>query len=155
MKRSTLILASVSVGLGLTVGLFAGMNDVTFQSGASIASAAANTNSGYVLRGTIEGVSVKIGGCASAVRTNTVSITSADGQTIFSATILGTSTNFYPLAIPLYSTAGAQINSSTVAATTNSVYAGIPVASKVTSIVTGADQSALTNTVTVKVLVRE
>jgi len=126
------------------------MDDLTFQSAVSIAGVKANTNA-FVVRGEVAGVSVAINGAAD--RTNTVAITSVDGQTIFSKSCVS-GTNFYPIAVPLYSTTGSQINSSTVLATTNSVYSYQPVAAKCTSIVTGADANN-TNTVTVKVFVRK
>jgi hypothetical protein len=151
MNKSNL-LGSVAGVLAMTVGAFAGVDGVIMVNDQSIANAASYANA-FTLNGKIAGVSVKIEDCASAVRTNTVTITSADGQTLFSAAVVGTCTNFYPLAVPLYGTDAALINSSTVASTTNKVYASAPVASKVTCTVTGVAFPTLTNNVTVKILV--
>ena len=154
MKRINLFAGIVGAVAGIAVGALAGMDDITFINDLSVANAAAKTNN-YFVRGTVEGVLVKIEDCASAVRTNAVALTSDDGQTIFSANVVGTCTNFYPIAVPLYSTAAAAINSSTVDATTNRVYAGQAVASKVTCTVTGVAFPTLTNSVTVKLLYRQ
>lgn len=143
--------------LGIAVGGFllspraqAAMDDFTFHSAVTIAGVAANTNA-FVLRGEVAGVAVIVNDAAS--RTNTVAITSEDGQTIFSKSC-DSGTNFYPIAVPLFSNVGVQINSSTVKSTTNSVYSFAPVASRCTSVVTGADANQ-TNTVTVKVMVKQ
>jgi hypothetical protein len=134
------------------ISAFAGVDGVIIVNDQSLANAAAYTNS-FVLNGKIEGVMVKIEDCASAVRTNTVAITSADGQTLFNVDCVGTSTNFYPLGVPLYTTAGAVANASTVASTTNRFFVAQAVASKVTCTVTGVTFPTLTNSVTVKILV--
>jgi hypothetical protein len=154
MKRINLFAGIVGAVAGIAVGALAGMDDITFINDLSIANAAAKTNA-YVIRGTVEGVVVKIEDCASAVRTNAVALTSADGQTIFSANVVGTCTNFYPIGVPLYDTSGVIINSQELSSgVTNRVYVGQPSASKVTCTVTGVTFPTLTNSVTVKVLYR-
>ena len=154
MKKINVIGACVGALAGLAVSVLAGMEDVTIVNDQSLANAAAYTNSTF-MRGNFEGIFVKIEDCASAVRTNAVSITTADGQTLFSANVVGTSTNFYPVEVLKYSTAAAVINSSTVDATTNRVYGTMPVASKVTCTVTGVAFPTLTNSVTVRLLFRQ
>lgn len=151
MKKSNLIGAFIGASCALAVGVLAGIEDVIIVNDQSLANAAAYTNSTFV-RGMVNGVFVKIEDVASAARTNTIVITSADGQTIFSSACVGASTNFYPLAYPLYGSDAALINSSTVAATTNKVYGSMPTASKVTCTATGAAGATLTNSVTVKLL---
>ncbi len=132
----------------------AGMDDYSIVNGVSLANAAATTNA-MVVRGTVEAVVVKITGCASAVRTNTVALVSDDGQTVFSLACVGTSTNTYQLRMPTYSTTGsALLVGDAPAGSTNILYAPIPVASKLTCTVTGAAFPTLTNTVTVKVMFR-
>ncbi len=150
MNRHNTLGAIVGIVAGLAVGLFAA-DSVVIVNDKSLANAAAYTNS-FVLNGKVLGVAVKIEDAASAVRTNAVSITDADGQTIFSADVVGTTTSYYPIATIQYSTAGAAINSSTVAATTNRVYASPAVASKVTATVTGVTFPTLTNSVTVRLI---
>ena len=144
-------LTEVGALAGFAVLSFAGMEDPTVVNDKSLANAAAYTNSTFI-RGTFRGIFVKIEDAVSAVRTNAVSVTSDDGQTLFSANVVGVSTNFYPVMTAMYSTAGATINSSTVDSTTNRVYAGAPVASKVTTVVTGVAFPTLTNSVTVRLL---
>jgi hypothetical protein len=153
MKTRNTLGAIVGIVAGLAVGSLAGMMDETFINDLSIVNAAAKTNA-FVIRGTVEGVIVKIEDCASAVRTNAVSLVNDDGQTIFSANVVGTSTNFYPIGVAMVDTAGATINSSTVLASTNKVYTGQASASKVTCTVTGVAFPTLTNSVTVRVLFR-
>jgi hypothetical protein len=150
MNRHNTLGAIVGIVAGLAVGLFAA-DSVVIVNDQSLANAAAYTN-GFVLNGKVLGVAVRIEDCASAARTNTVAITSADGQTIFSATVVGTTTSYYPIATLQYSTAGAVINSSTVDSTTNRVYAPPAVASKVTATVTGVTYPTLTNSVTVRLI---
>jgi hypothetical protein len=152
MKTQNLIGAVVSAVAGLTVGAYAGIDGVLFVNDQSLANAAAYTNS-FGINGRIVGVAVKIEDCASAVRTNAVSITSADGQTLFSANVVGTCTNYYQVKVKETTTAGVDINESTVAATTNNIYGAQAVAGKVTCTVTGVAFPTLTNSVTVRVLV--
>ena len=154
MKRSNLIGAVVGAVAGLVVSALAGMEDVVIVNDQSLANAAAYTNHTSI-RGNFEGIFVKIEDAASAVRTNTVAVTTADGQTLFSAAVVGVSTNFYPIRAKAYTTAAALVNESTVDATTNNVYVTIPVASKVTCTVTGASFPTLTNSVTVRLLFRQ
>lgn len=149
MKKSTFV--GFAVMAGLAVASFAGTEDVTIVNDRSIANDASYANSTFV-RGNLTGVAVKIEDVASQVRTNTIAIVSADGQTLFSAAVVGSSTNFFPLATALYGSDAALINSSTVLSTTNKVYAPAPVASKVTCTVTGAAFPTLTNSVTVRLI---
>jgi hypothetical protein len=152
MKKTTLIGAVVGALAGFAVLSFAGMEDPTVVNDKSLANAAAYTNSTFI-RGTFRGVFVKIEDAASAVRTNAVSVTSDDGQTLFSANVVGVCTSFYPVMTAMYGTDGAIINASALSsATTNRVYAGAPVASKVTTVVTGVAFPTLTNSVTVRLL---
>ena len=151
MKKTTLIGAVVGALAGFAVLSLAGMEDVTIVNDQSIVNARAYTNSTFI-RGVFKGIAVKIEDAASAVRTNAVSVTSADGQTLFSANVVGTCTNFYPVQTKFYGTDAAFINSSTVDATTNAVYGGAPVSSKVTTVVTGVAFPTLTNSVTVRLL---
>jgi len=126
----------------------AGCDDVTFTWAKVTNSATFAADQAYVIRGEIIGVKVGITG-GSAI-TNTVTMSSADGQTLFTAACTGT--NFYPIADVAYTTAGAAINSSTVAATTNKVYVAIPCASKVTGSIVGTFST--TNTALVKFIFR-
>ena len=151
MKSMTLA-AVVGAVAGLAVGAFAGVDSVVIVNDQSLANAAAYTNS-FVINGRLLGVAVKIEDAASAVRTNAISITSADGQTLFSANVVGTCTNYYQVKIKEQTTAGADINESTVAATTNNIYAAQAVASKVTCTATGVAFPTLTNSVTVRLIV--
>jgi hypothetical protein len=132
----------------------AGMDNYKIVDGKSLANAAATTNA-MVVRGTVDAIVVKITDCASAVRTNTVSIVSDDGQTVFSLACVGTSTNTYPIKTPTYSTAGAALLvGSAPAGATNILYTAMAVASKLTCTVTGSAFPTLTNTVTVGVIFR-
>ena len=155
MKRSNLIGAVVGAVAGLAVSALAGMEDVTIVNDQSIAVAGTYSNSSFI-RGEVMGVLVKIEDINSAVRTNTVAITSADGQTIFSKACVGVSTNFYPILVPSYTTAGAAVSVLTSAEGTNqTVYVAQPVASKVTALITGGNQAGLTNNITVKIVYKQ
>ena len=152
MNKKNLLVVGVSAVAGLAVGAFAGMDSVVIVNDQSLANAAAYTNS-FHLNGRVVGVAVKIEDAASAVRTNAVSITSADGQTIFSANVVGTCTNFYQVLIPTYSTgAAALLVGDAPAGATNILYAPQAVASKVTATVTGAEWPTLTNSVSVRLI---
>ena len=151
MNKKNLLVVGVSAVAGLAVGAFAGMDSVVIVNDQSLANAAAYTNS-FHLNGRVVGVAVKIEDAASAVRTNNVAIMSADGQTIFSANVVGTCTNFYQVKIKEQTYAGADINESTVEATTNNIYGAQAVASKVTATVTGVTFPTLTNSVTVRLI---
>ena len=145
MKRTTILAIAVGIAAGLSVGTFADMDSIDFQKAVTIAGVRASTNS-FVLRGEVAGVAVVINDFAD--RTNTVAITSADGQTIFSKSCVS-GTNFYPIAVPYQSTAG--VVSST---DTNRPVCFQPVASLCKSIVTGADANG-TNTIRVTVLIKK
>lgn len=151
MKSRTLAVVVGAVA-GLAVGAFAGVDSIVIVNDQSLANTAAYTNS-FTINGRLLGVAVKIEDAASAVRTNAISVTSADGQTLFSANVVGTCTNYYQVKIKEQTYAGADINESTVAATTNNVYGAQAVASKVTCTATGVAFPTLTNSVTVRLIV--
>ena len=126
----------------------AGVDDVTLTWVKVTNAATFASDQGFVVRGEI--IAVKVGITGGSAVTNTLTLSSADGQTLFTAACTGT--NFYPLADVAYTTAGAAINSSTVAATTNRVYVPIPCASKVTGSIVGTIST--TNTALVKIIFR-
>jgi hypothetical protein len=152
MKTSNLLGGAVVVSAFLTAVCLAGMDDPTIVSGQTIAGTKAYTNS-FFIRGEVLGVAVKIENNTVANRTNTVAITSADGQTIFSKICTGT--NFYPVLTQAYGTDGAAIlEYRDVNSSNKTSFVAMPVSSKVTAIVTGAVASD-TNSCTVRLIVRQ
>ena len=157
MKKLSFVGAAL-VAMSVAGFAFAGMDDVTISATAS----GISTNAGgaaYVIRGTVEGVVVTITG--NGTPDNTVTLTSADGQTIFARAACAVGTNTYAIAAPLYlASTGAALtdthyystNASAAISYTVAKYGGIPCASKVSLSVASLANS--TNTTAVKILYR-
>jgi hypothetical protein len=139
--KRLLIAALVAVCAVCTVQ--AAMDDVELG-GVQVATAAL-TNSVFV-RGEIGGVYIS----APAGATGTVVITSNEGTLFTKSGITGSA--FYPILYPMYSSAGVALT--TVLSTgTNAVLGKMPVASKVTRVLTG--ECATTNTWTINLNVNK
>jgi len=142
-------LCAVLVLAALVSVATAEMDDVTFTH--SVSGALLTTNAA-VVRGNIVGVSIIAPNSnPTGLTTGSVSVTSIEQGTIFSKSGITGSTNYYPILASMYSTAGAAItdkgwdgtNVSAIGAAP--IYGKLPVASKVTSVVTAASTGA-TNT---------
>lgn len=142
-------LCAVLVLAALVSVATAAMDDVTFTH--SVSGALLTTNAA-VVRGNIVGVSIVAPNSnPTGLTTGSVSITSIEQGTIFSKSGITGSTNYYPIVTPLYTTAGVALtykgwdgtNVSAIGA--SPMYGPLPVASKVTSVVTAASTGA-TNT---------
>ena len=143
------ILGSVAV-LAMVCGFVraADMDSVEISTGAVVTNGGTHAGTaGYIVRGIIEGVTVK----CSAGGTNTVTLSSANGQTIFSKSDCA-GTNTYVLRTPVHlASSGAALtdtlyayNSITNASYTVPLYGGVPCASKVTLSVVGAGSGTTT-----------
>jgi len=138
----------------------AGVDDVTITTGAAVTNGGTHAGTAsYVIRGEILGVVVS----STVGSTNTVTLTSADGQTIFSRASCTAGTNTYPIVTPVYiASTGAALtdthyystNAASATSYTVAKYGGIPCASKVTLSVVGAGLLTTTNTVTTKIIFR-
>jgi hypothetical protein len=103
----------------------------------------------YVLRGDVEGVWIDV----AATKTNTILISDAMG-TIFGKDVSVDA--FYPIRVPMYSTAGAALTF--VGGTNNTanvVYGKRPMADEVTIRAAGAADTTGTNSVTIKLIYRK
>jgi hypothetical protein len=161
MKKLSLIGAAL-VAMTAAGLVFAGMDDPGWiTTGAVVTNGGTHAGtSAYVIRGTVEGVVVKLTGTAGS--TATVALTSEDGQTIFSRALCGIGTNTYPIVTPVFvASTGAALtdthyystNASAAISYTVAKYGGIPCASKVSLTVTGSS-AGTTNNTWVKILYR-
>jgi hypothetical protein len=147
------------VAMSIAGSAFADMDDLPFTTGLAVTNGGTHAGiASYIVRGTVEGVVVTITGAGA---TNAVTLTSADGQTIFSKSGCTVGTNTYPIVTPVFiASTGAALtdtlyayNSVTNVSYTVARYGGIPVASKVTLSVVGSGTG--TNTTAVKILYRK
>jgi len=163
MKIRNILTAVLAVSIFGFLGgskALAGVDDVTFTTGAAVTNGGTHAGlSSYVIRGEVLAVVVT----TTAGSTNTVTLTSADGQTIFSRASCTVGTNTYPIVTPLYvASTGAALtdthyystNASAAISYTVSKYGPTPCASKVTLSVVGAGATGQTNTTTAKVIFR-
>ncbi len=157
MKKLSFVGAAL-VAMSVAGFAFAGVDDVTITTGAAVTNGGTHAGTAsYVVRGEILAVVVT----STTGSTNTVTLTSADGQTIFSRAACTSGTATYPIEAPLYlaSTGAALTDTLQVYNGTNAVsytvakYGPIPCASKVTLSVVGAG-GPQTNTVSTKIIFR-
>jgi hypothetical protein len=157
MKKLSFVGAAL-VAMSVAGFAFAGVDDVTITTGAVVTNGGTHAGTAaYVVRGEILAVVVT----STTGSTNTVTLTSADGQTIFSRAACTSGTATYPIVTPVFvASTGAALtdtmyayNSATNVAYTVARYGGIPCASKVTLSVIGAG-GPQTNTVSTKIIFR-
>ena len=158
MKKLSFVGAAL-VAMSVAGFAFAGVDDVTITTGAAVTNGGTHAGTAsYVVRGEILAVVVT----STTGSTNTVTLTSADGQTIFSRAACTSGTATYPIEAPLYlASTGAALtdthyystNASAAISYTVAKYGPIPCASKVTLSVVGAG-GPQTNTVSTKIIFR-
>jgi hypothetical protein len=108
-----------------------------------------NSNSDtYTVRGLVEGVWVDV----AANVTNAVTITCDEG-TIFSKSV--TADGFYPIRVPMYSTAGAALYAGAYTNGLVPVYGQMPLATPVTIRAAHAAGTTTTNSITVKFIFKK
>ena len=159
MKKLSFVGAAL-VAMSVAGFAFAGMEDPGWITATATGISTNAGSSSFVIRGTIEAIVVKTTGTGTP--DNAITLTSEDGQTIFSKASNTRGTNTYAIAAPLYlASTGAALTDthyySTNAASSTSYtvakYGGIPCASKVTLSVVNVTATT-TNTTAVKILYR-
>jgi hypothetical protein len=158
MKKLSFVGAAL-VAMSVAGFAFAGMEDPGWITATATGISTNAGSSSFVIRGTIEAIVVKTTGTGTP--DNAITLTSEDGQTIFSKASNTRGTNTYAIAAPLYlASTGAALtdtlyayNSVTNASYTVAKYGGIPCASKVTLSVVNVTATT-TNTTAVKILYR-